>query len=222
LTLDTSWMRHLGGQSPNSSRWSRSRDRSRRSRVAWPEHLCGVAKDGPRCQAVSGEFTVQCVSCGGGKAPNQSAIVGTEVRSSVPAWSWSRDSARAVLGRGSQRRQIAHGSVELRTCGAGSRMHVHGAFSASNQNGARRNNVGMAHRQVAALRLPFTLAATGESARRTSDKACLHTFLIQSMCPPDGNSRSVRLLANFRHRRILGLAIPPWNSQSSERARRKL
>ena len=81
----------------------------------------------------------------------------------------------AVLGRGSQRGQMAHESVVLRTRGAGSRRHVHGAFSASNQEGARRNKVGEAHRQVAALCLPFTVGATGESGRGAYLKACLHT-----------------------------------------------
>lgn len=199
-------MRHLGGQSPNSSRWSRSRNRSRRSRVAWPEHLIGTAKDGPRCRAVSRLATAQCVSCGGRKAPNQSAVVGTAVRSSVPPWSWSRDSARAMLGRGSQRGQIAHGSVEWRTRGPRSRMHVHGAFSASNQKGARRNNVGMAHLQVDALRLAFAVAATGDCGRGTSAKACLHRFLIQSMCPAD------RVRDRLGRLRISVIA-PAWNSQ---------
>jgi hypothetical protein len=47
--LDTFRMRHLGGQSPNSSRWLRSRNRSWRSRVARPEHLSAIANGGPRC-----------------------------------------------------------------------------------------------------------------------------------------------------------------------------
>jgi hypothetical protein len=46
----------------------------------------------------------------------------------------------------------------------GSRSHAHGAFSASNQNGARRNNVGAAHRHVAALRLVLIILSTDDSA----------------------------------------------------------
>lgn len=111
--------------------------------------------------------------------------------------------------------QIAHGSVVLRTRGAGSRRHVHGAFSASNQKGARRNNVGVAHRRVAALRLAFTVAATGESGGGTSAKACLHTFLIQSMCPADGTPDQFGCL-------WISVVAPAWDSQSRPGSRNGL
>jgi hypothetical protein len=65
--------------------------------------------------------------------------------------------------RGSQWGQLAHGSVEFSTRTAGSRTHAQGEFSASSQNGARRNNVGTAHRHVAALRLVLIIASIDDS-----------------------------------------------------------
>jgi hypothetical protein len=65
--------------------------------------------------------------------------------------------------RGSQWGQVAHRSVVFSTRTADSRTHPHGAFSASSQNGARRNNVGTAHRHVAALRLVLIIASIDDS-----------------------------------------------------------
>jgi hypothetical protein len=50
--------------------------------------------------------------------------------------------------------------------GTASRTQAHGEFSASNQKGAGKNNVGVAHRQVEA-RLTFPLGTTGGSMVRS-------------------------------------------------------
>ena len=67
--------------------------------------------------------------------------------------------------RGSQWGQLTHASVVSSTRDARSRTHAHGAFSASNQNGARRNSVGTADRHVAAPRPAFIVAFTDALAK---------------------------------------------------------
>jgi len=61
-------------------------------------------------------------------------------------------------------------------------MQAHGAFSASNQNGVRRNNVGTAHRHVGALRLAFLAASTDGSAEGMLVMTSSDLMSIQTMC----------------------------------------